>query len=70
MNKQSSDFDLLRLFDALRPKDYQARIINPAGELTHDAKFATKADAVAWGKANRQSADVVMTRYVESCSKN
>jgi hypothetical protein len=70
MSKPAPDFDLLRLFDALRPRDFRVQIVAPDGSITHDAKFATKSEAKIWANANRQPADVAITHRVDSSSKN
>lgn len=71
MNKPTTDFDLLRLIDALRPRDYRVTIIAPDGRATDSPKFITNAEAVAWAKANANpDRDVVMTHFTASHERN
>lgn len=62
--------ELLRLFDALRPKDYQVQIVAPDGSITHDAKFGTKDEAKRFATANRGAMDMVMTHFLDSAARN
>jgi hypothetical protein len=71
MRKPAPDFELLRLFDALRPRDYRCTVIAPDGSTTDSPKFATSAEASAWVAANSDATrDVVMTRRTNSCERN
>lgn len=66
-----ADLDLLRLFDALRPRDWQVTLIAPDGTLTHSPKFATKPEAQRWSKANAKlNSDVVVTGFAASHENN
>lgn len=71
MNKPTTDFDLLRLFDALRPKDYRVTIIAPDGKTTESPKFGTQDEAKVWAAANADvSRDVVMTHFKNAAANN
>jgi hypothetical protein len=71
MNKPTTDYDLLRLIDAIRPRDYRVTIIAPDGRTTDSPKFATSTEAALWAKANANSdGDVVMTHFEESHQRN
>jgi hypothetical protein len=71
MNKPTTDFDLLRLIDALRPRDYRVTIIAPDGRATDSPKFATSTGAALWTKANANpDRDVVMTHFAASHERN
>jgi hypothetical protein len=70
MNNPLADIELLRFFDALRPREYRATIVAPDGSVTYDRYFSTKEGARAYGTATRQTADMVIYRRVDRCSEN
>ncbi len=71
MNKPTTDFDLLRLLDALRPRDYCCSVIEPDGSTTDNPKFTTSTEAALWAKANANpDRDVVMTHFAASHERN
>ena len=71
MKVPTPDFDLLRIFEALRPKDYRVTIIAPDGSTTDSPKFATQAKAQRWAVANSTpERDVILTRYANSAERN
>jgi hypothetical protein len=61
---------LLRFIEALRPKDYRCSIVNPAGLVTHEAQFATEAEAKKWTVANRCEGDMAMVHFTNSAVNN
>ena len=71
MNKPTIDFDLLRLIDALCPRDYCCSVIAPDGKTMSSPKFATSTEAALWAKANANpDRDVVMTHFAASHQRN
>ena len=63
--------ELLKLFDAMRPRDYRCTVIAPDGSTMESPKFATSGEASAWVTANSDATrDVVMTRCTNSCERN
>jgi hypothetical protein len=63
--------DLLSGLLELRPRDFRVQIVNPAGEITHEAKFATKDEAEHYVMKHRQERDLAITRHTpNSCENN
>ena len=71
MNNPTIDFELLRLVDALRPRDYRVTLIARNGSTTDSPWFATKAEACRWAEAHADvDRDVVVTLFAASYERN
>jgi hypothetical protein len=71
MKKPTAEFDLLRIIDTLRPRDYRVTLIAPNGSTTDSPWFATKAEARWWAEAHADvNRDVVVTLFAASYERN
>jgi hypothetical protein len=71
MNNPTTDFDLQRLFDTLRPRDYRITLITRNGSSTDSPWFATEDEARRWTEAHADiDRDVVMTLFAASHERN
>jgi hypothetical protein len=71
MTKPTNDFELLRQLAVLRPRNFRVQIVNPAGEITHEAKVATKEEARRYILEHRQEKDTAVTHHIlNSCENN
>ena len=62
--------ELLRVLDAVRPRDFRVQIIAPNGSIVADRKFGTKDEANRFANENRGERDVAMTQYVDNAANN
>ena len=62
--------ELLRLLDAVRPKDFRVQIVAPDGSIVADRKFETKDEAKRFINENRGDGDVAITQFVDSARNN
>jgi len=71
MTKPRNDPELLHQLAVLRPRDFRVQIVNPAGEITHEAKVGTKEEARRYILEHRQERDIAITHHTpNSCENN
>jgi hypothetical protein len=71
LKKSTAEFDLLRIIDASRPRDYRVTLIARNGSTTNSPWFATKAEARRWAEAHADvDRDVVVTHFAASHERN
>lgn len=70
MNKPTTEFDLLRIINILRPRDYRVTLIARNGSTTDSPWFATKDEARRWAETHADVERVVVTHFAASYERN